>query len=71
MNKVERWKAPLVYEVHQHPTHPCEWLVGAVDHESEGEIYTALFSGPDAKERAEEYAAWKNSQRRSQNTQAS
>jgi hypothetical protein len=28
----------------------------------EGEIYSTLFSGPKAKERAEEYAAWKNSE---------
>ena len=27
----------------------------------EGEIYSALFSGAKARERAEEYAAWKNS----------
>jgi len=28
----------------------------------EGEIYSTLFSGPKAKEQAEEYAAWKNSE---------
>jgi hypothetical protein len=36
-----------------------EWVVEAIDHESEGEIYAALFSGPGAQARAEEYATWK------------
>jgi hypothetical protein len=36
-----------------------EWRVEAIDYESEGEVYVAIFSGSEAKERAEEYAAWK------------
>lgn len=39
---------------------PDEWVVEAIDHASEGEIYAATFSGPGAEERAEEYARWKN-----------
>lgn len=37
-----------------------EWVVEAIDYASEGVIYAATFSGPGAKERAEEYTAWKN-----------
>ncbi len=37
-----------------------EWVVEAIDHAGDGEIYVALFSGRLARERAEEYAAWKN-----------
>lgn len=36
-----------------------EWVVEAIDHESEGVIYAALFSGPGAQGRAEEYATRK------------
>jgi hypothetical protein len=28
---------------------------------SEGRVYVAIFSGPDAHQRAQEYAEWKNS----------
>ncbi len=31
-----------------------------IDHDSEGEVYVTIFSGPQARERAEEYAVWKN-----------
>lgn len=37
-----------------------DWTAGAVDTAGEGEISLAVFSGPEARERAEEYAAWKN-----------
>lgn len=37
-----------------------EYRVEAIDHDSDGEVYVAIFSGPDAKVRAEEYARWKN-----------
>jgi hypothetical protein len=47
------------YEVQESETRGA-FLVTAV--ESKGEIYSTLFSGPRAKERAEEYAAWKNSE---------
>lgn len=35
---------------------PDRWLVEAIDHGSDGEIYRAIFSGPNAKERAFAYA---------------
>ena len=35
---------------------PGEWLVEAIDHGSEGEIYRAIFSGPNAEQRARDYA---------------
>ena len=37
-----------------------EWRVEGIDHENEGLCYVAIFSGPQAKERAGEYAAFKN-----------
>jgi 5-methylcytosine-specific restriction enzyme A len=42
------------------PSRFPEWLVEAINAGGEGELYSALFSGPDAQRRAEEYAAWKN-----------
>ena len=38
-----------------------EWIVEAINEEGDGEIYVTAFSGPQAKERAAEYAAWKQS----------
>lgn len=38
-----------------------EWIVEAIDHDNEGVIYAATFSGPGAGARAAEYTAWKNS----------
>jgi len=35
---------------------PGEWLVEAIDHSSEGEIYRAIFAGPMAEQRARDYA---------------
>lgn len=34
--------------------------VVAIDYENEGGVYVVLFSGPNARERAEEYAAFKS-----------
>jgi len=48
------------YEVQESEETRGAFLVTAV--ETEGEISSTLFSGPKAKERAEEYAAWKNSE---------
>jgi hypothetical protein len=39
---------------------PGDYLVYAVNHDGDGEIYIALFSGPQCRELAEEYARWKN-----------
>jgi hypothetical protein len=38
-----------------------EWVVEAINHDNDGEVYMARFSGPHAEDRANEYAAWKNS----------
>lgn len=35
---------------------PGEWLVEAIDHGSEGEIYRTIFAGPMAEQRARDYA---------------
>lgn len=35
-------------------------VVEAIDEAGEGECHVAIFSGPDAEERAREYAAWMN-----------
>ncbi len=39
---------------------PDTWRTEAIDFDSEGEVYVAIFSGPLAEERAREYARWKN-----------
>ena len=36
------------------------WRVEAIDFEGEGACYIAVFTGPFSRERAEEYAEWKN-----------
>jgi hypothetical protein len=51
----------MKYEV-QESDNKGDYIASAIDHEGEGKIYSALFSGPNAKERAEAYAAWKNSE---------
>jgi hypothetical protein len=38
------------------------FVVRAIDSERDGELYIAVFEGSDAKQRAEEYARWKNGQ---------
>jgi len=45
------------YETVESKHYPDEWRVEAID--SEGRVFVALFSGPAAKERANEYASWK------------
>jgi hypothetical protein len=50
----------MKYEVQESEETRGAFAVTAI--EREGEMYLALFSGPRAKERAEEYAKWKNSE---------
>lgn len=50
------------YEVVVSQDVPDSWVVEAINYEGDGEIYSALFSGPDAEIRAREYAAWKSHQ---------
>ena len=46
------------YEVKESKTHRDYWHVEATD--SEGRVFVAVFSGPQAQARAQEYAEWKN-----------
>ena len=50
----------MFYEVVASRDAVNEWRVEAIDEAGEGQSYVAIFSGPDAKQRAEEYAVWKN-----------
>ena len=43
----------MEYKIFESKDFPGEWVVGEVD--GEGKIYLARFSGPRARERAEEY----------------
>ena len=36
-----------------------DWRVEGRDRENEGQVCIAIFSGPKARERAQEYADWK------------
>ncbi len=49
----------MTYEVVESKNCAGEWRVEAINREGDGEVYVTLFSGPMAKERAKEYAAWK------------
>ena len=55
----------LYHEVMEDRRHPGDFRVEAIDSEADGEIYVAIFSGPDAAVRAEEYANWKNASQKS------
>ncbi len=48
------------YEVRESEEKRGHYVAMAIDHEHEGKIHSVLFSGPNAREQAEEYAAWKN-----------
>ena len=54
----------LQFETIEDKMHPDDYRVEAIDSEGDGEVYTAIFVGPDAKQRAEEYAQWKNAHQR-------
>ena len=53
----------LRYELVQCEGSVNVWRVEAIDEENEGVIYMALFSGPDARAKAQEYAAWKSARK--------
>jgi hypothetical protein len=48
----------LEVEIAEREGQPGVWTVEAVNVGSEGEVYQALFVGPEAKERACAYACW-------------
>jgi len=52
----------MKYEIKESKEYPGDWTVGAVEDppEGDGDIYLAIFSGPLARERAEEYEKFKN-----------
>jgi hypothetical protein len=52
----------MKYELKKSEDRSGDYMAVAVNEDSHGEVFSALFSGPDAKKRAEEYVAWKNSQ---------
>lgn len=56
-----RTSTPLTFGIQDIVRSARSTCVSAVNHDSEGEIYTADFGGPLARERVEEYAAWKRS----------
>lgn len=47
----------MKYEVFQDQHVLGNWRAEAIDHDSDGECYVVIFSGPNAKERAEWYVA--------------
>jgi hypothetical protein len=52
----------MKYEVFQTEDNSDDYIVEAIALPGEGEIFTTIFSGPDSRERAEEYAGWKEGQ---------
>jgi hypothetical protein len=58
--ELARPRTALAFEAKLDREGRYDWIVGAVDDESEGECYTAIFTGFNAEARAMEYAAWKN-----------
>lgn len=54
----------LQYETIEDNRHPGDYRVEAIDTEGDGEVYVAIFTGPDAQKRAQEYADWKNASQR-------
>lgn len=49
----------MEYEVIEDRKYPGSWRVEAINYEKDGEGYIAIFIGPLARERAEEYAELK------------
>jgi hypothetical protein len=50
----------MQFETIEDKLQPGDYRVEAIDRAGDAEVYTAVFIGPDAKMRAEEYAGWKN-----------
>jgi hypothetical protein len=48
------------YEVIQDQLDRESWRVEGIDYANDGVVYIAVFTGPRGKERAEEYATFKN-----------
>jgi hypothetical protein len=54
-------RAGLEVAVVERNDQPGVWTVEAIDMKNDGNIYQALFVGPEARERAQEYARFKYS----------
>ena len=52
----------MFYEVVESRPYLGTWHAEAVD--DERRVFVAIFSGPEAEQRAREYATWKNASRR-------
>jgi hypothetical protein len=50
---------PFPAEVVKDATIPNAWRVEKLDSDGDGGVDVTIFAGPDAHERATEYAAWK------------
>ena len=51
--------AGLAVAVEERKDQPGVWTVEAIDSSGDGDIYQTLFIGPEARERAREYAQFK------------
>jgi len=49
----------LKAEVVERKDSPEDWGVEAINDDGDGEVFMAIFSGPQARERALEYKSWK------------
>jgi hypothetical protein len=58
---VTKSRAKVIYEVVESRGVVDEWRVEGIDYDKDGLVYVTIFSGPDSKHRADEYADWKNS----------
>jgi hypothetical protein len=50
-------EVPMKWTVAADREFPNDWRVEAIEEDS-GDIFVAVFSGPDAEERAREYSVW-------------
>lgn len=51
----------MEYQAFEDRRSPGDWRVEAFD--DDGSCYVTIFSGPESKLRAQEYAAWKSERR--------
>ena len=50
----------MKYEVVEDRYSPGDFRAEAINSSGDGEVFVAVFTGPDASERAYDYAAWQN-----------
>lgn len=48
----------MQWEIYPHEDGSGDWVAEAFNFEGDGEIFTAIFSGPSAEGRAREYVSW-------------